>query len=236
MGKRIIFPLRRLPHLSRDEFQARWFDQHAPLVVSHAATLGIVGYQQVHTRQEMRPTAVACFDGIAELWVDPTKRSGDAAAVAQASRALLDDERTFIDHSASPIWIADEDLRLEGPKTGLRMTATLRRNPNITREQFRHHWRELHGPWAMRHPDVFGFRHYVQNHTPADADDNPLARERNAPPAFDGVSEIYRDSPTASPEAVAALRQEFHEDEMNFLDIDASPVFLGEVRVIIGTT
>jgi hypothetical protein len=47
------------------------------------------------------------------------------------------------------------------------------------------------------------------------------------------VSEIYRDAPTASPEAVAALRREFHEDEKNFLDIDASPVFLGEVRVII---
>jgi hypothetical protein len=48
------------------------------------------------------------------------------------------------------------------------------------------------------------------------------------------VSEIYRDPPTASPEAVASLRQEFIEDERNFLDIDASPVFLGEVRVIIG--
>jgi len=233
MGKRIIFLLRRLPHLTREAFQAHWFDTHAPLVASHAATLGIVGYQQVHTRQEMRGTAVPCFDGVAELWVDPTKRTTHAAAVAAASQALLDDERNFIDHSVSPIWVADEDLRLEGPKAGLRMTAALRRNPGITREQFRHHWRELHGPWAMRHPDVFGFRHYVQNHTPADADDNPLARERNAPPAFDGVSEIYRDAPTASAEAVAALRQEFHEDEKNFLDIDASPVFLGEVRVII---
>jgi len=234
MGKRIIFPLRRLAHLSREEFQSYWFDTHAPLVASHADTLGIVRYQQVHTRQEMRPTTVPCFDGVAELWVDASKRSTDAAAVAAASRALLEDEANFIDHSASPIWVADEDVRLVGPKVGLRMTATLRRNPNITREQFRHHWRELHGPWAMRHPEVFGFRHYVQNHAPADADDNPLARERNAPPAFDGVSEIYRDAPTASPEAVAALRQEFHEDEKNFLDIDASPVFLGEVRVIIG--
>ena len=233
MGKRIIFPLRRLAHLSRDEFQSYWLGTHAPLVASHAATLGIVGYQQVHTRSEMRPTSVPCFDGVAELWVDATKRSTDPEAVAASSRALLEDERNFIDHSASPIWIADEDLRLEGPKNGLRMTATLRRNPNITREQFRHHWRELHGPWAMRHPEVFGFRHYVQNHTPADADDNPLARERNAPPAFDGVSEIFRDAPTASADEVATLRQAFHEDEKNFLDIDASPVFLGEVHVII---
>lgn len=233
MGRRIVFPLRRLPHLSREEFQAYWFDVHGPLVASHADTLGIVGYQQVHTRQETRPTSVPCFDGVAELWVDPLRRSADTAAVTAASNALLEDERTFIDLANSPVWIAEEDVRLTGPKHGMRMTATLRRNPAITREQFRHHWRELHGPWALRHPEVFGFRHYVQLHTPADADDNPLARARQSPPAFDGVSEIYRDPPTASAEAVAALRQEFLEDERNFLDIDASPVFLGEVRVVI---
>ena len=28
MGTRIVFPLRRLPHLTRDEFQAYWFDVH----------------------------------------------------------------------------------------------------------------------------------------------------------------------------------------------------------------
>jgi EthD domain len=236
MGTRIVFPLRRLPHLTREEFQAYWFDVHGPLVASHAATLGIVKYQQVHTREETRPTTVAGFDGVAELWVDPTRGSTDIGAVAAASNALLEDERAFIDHAASPVWIAEEDVRLLGPTSGMRMTAVLRRNPSITREAFRHHWRELHGPWAMRHPEVFGFRHYVQLHTPVDADDNPIARARHAPPAFDGVSEIYRDPPTASPEAVASLRQEFIDDERNFLDIDASPVFLGEVRVVIGET
>lgn len=234
MGKRIIFPLRRSGHLSRDEFQAYWFDEHGPLVASHASTLGIVRYQQVHTRQETRVTRVPCFDGVAELWIDPAARTGDAAAMAAASRELVDDERTFIDLSASPIWVADEDVLLEGPTSGLRMTAMLRRNPGITRAEFRQHWSEVHGPWALRHPEVFGFRHYVQNHTPEDADGHPLAPGRSAPPAFDGMSEIYRDPPTASPEAVAALRNEFQVDEQTFLDVDASPVFLGEVRVVIG--
>ena len=114
------------------------------------------------------------------------------------------------------------------------MTAMLRRNPALTREEFRRHWRDLHGPWALRHPEVFGLRHYVQLHAPADADDNPIAAARMSPPAFDGVSVIYRDPPTAPAEAVAALRAEFHQDEKTFLDIDASPVFLGEVRVVVG--
>lgn len=233
MGQRIIFPLRRLPHLSREDFQSYWLNQHAPLVKSHAQTLGIVGYQQVHTTKPMRETTVPCFDGVAELWVDPTKQSLNKDAVRAASAALLADERTFIDLPNSPIWVADEDVRKEGSKEGLRMTAVLKRNPAISRAQFRYHWRELHGPWALRRPDVFGFRHYVQNHTPENADDNPMARERNSPPAFDGVSEIYRDAPTASADDVAELRLQFHEDEKNFLDIDASPVFEGKVIVIL---
>lgn len=234
MGKRIIFPLRRLPHLTREEFQAYWFDTHAPLVASHAPTLGIVRYQQVHTLHEARPTSVPCFDGVAELWVDSTKRSADRAAVSAASQALLDDERKFIDHSASPIWIADEDPMLDGPKTGLRGTAVLRRAAGTTREQFKRHWHDIHAPWALGRPDVWGFVRYVQNHTPADADDSPLARERNAPPAFDGVSEIYRVPSTAPADEVARLRDELLADEPNFMDVDASPVFMGEVRVIIG--
>ena len=112
MAKRIVFPLRRLPQLSRDEFQAYWFDVHGPLVASYASTLGIVRYQQVHTLHETRPTTVACFDGVAELWVDPARRSADVGAVVAASNHLLEDEHTFIDHAASPIWIADEDVRL----------------------------------------------------------------------------------------------------------------------------
>lgn len=147
---------------------------------------------------------------------------------------MLADQRNFIDHAESPVWIAQEDVRLDGPVTWLRMTATLRRNPAITREEFRHHWREVHGPWAMRHPELFGLRRYVQLHAPADGDDDPLALARHAPPAFDGMGEIYRDAPTAPAEVVEALRQQFHEDELRFLDIDASPVFLGEVRVIVG--
>ncbi len=234
MGKRIIFPLRRLGHLTRDEFQTYWRTTHGPLVARHAATLGIIRYQQVHTLHEARPTKVPCFDGVAELWVDPSRRSTDANALATASQALLDDEKNFIDHSNSPIWIADEDPVLDGPKTGLRGTAVLRRRDGISREDFKRHWHDIHAPWALGRPDVWGFVRYIQNHTPANADDNPLARERNAPPAFDGLSEIYRVASTAPADEVARLRDELLADEPNFMDVDASPVFMGEVHVIIG--
>ena len=36
---KLVFCLRRLPHLSREEFQRYWREQHAPLVARHAETL-----------------------------------------------------------------------------------------------------------------------------------------------------------------------------------------------------
>lgn len=234
MNQRIIFPLRRLAHLDRSQFQSYWLERHAPLVKQHALTLGIVRYQQVHTLQDTRPTKVDPFDGVAELWVDPASATGTAENQRSAGLALLDDERNFIDLARSPIWTAEEDVLLEGAQEGVRITALLKRKPGTTRQQFRTHWHDIHGPWALRHPEVWGFTHYVQNHAPLDAESNPLAAMRGAPEPFDGVSEIYRTASTAPADVVDRMRAEILEDEFNFLDVDHSPVFTGKVHVIIG--
>ena len=46
---KLVFCLRRLPQLSREEFQRYWFERHAPLVRSHAAALKIRRYVNVPT-------------------------------------------------------------------------------------------------------------------------------------------------------------------------------------------
>ncbi len=46
---KLSFCLRRKPELSRAEFQRYWREQHAPLVRSHAKTLRIARYVQLHT-------------------------------------------------------------------------------------------------------------------------------------------------------------------------------------------
>ena len=233
MNRRIIFPLRRLAHLDRAGFQEHWLVHHAPLVAQHASTLGIVRYRQVHTLKDTRPTKVDPFDGVAELWVDPARAEGSAEQQKEAGLVLFHDERTFIDHARSPIWIAEEDVLLEGPQEGVRITALLKRKPGTTRQQFRAHWHDIHGPWALRHPEVWGFTHYVQNHAPLDAESNPLAAMRGAPEPFDGVSEIYRKDSTAPADVVDRMRAEILADELNFLDVDHSPVFTGIVHDII---
>jgi uncharacterized protein (TIGR02118 family) len=121
---KLVFCLRRLPQLSREEFQRYWREQHGPLVARHADALRIRRYVQLHTRtddvnQALRDSRGGPeeFDGVAELWWQD--REDLLAAVAseagqQAGRELLEDERRFIDLPRSPVWIADELVVLKG--------------------------------------------------------------------------------------------------------------------------
>lgn len=115
---RLVFCLRRLPHLSREEFQRYWFERHAPLVRSHSATLGIRRYVQLHTLDHALNAALQAsrggpdeYDGIAELWWDDAEALAAATSTPEgqaAGAALLADERNFIDLARSPLFVATE--------------------------------------------------------------------------------------------------------------------------------
>jgi uncharacterized protein (TIGR02118 family) len=111
---KLVFALRRLPHLSRQEFQRYWREQHAPLVEKHSKALGIRRYVQLHTIEtpaneglRLSREAPEAFDGIAELWFDALELPATPEA-ATAALELLEDERRFIDHARSPLWFGEE--------------------------------------------------------------------------------------------------------------------------------
>lgn len=71
---KLSFCLRRLPHLSREQFQDYWRNQHGPLVLRHARALGFKRYVQVHTLDTPMNAALRAsreapeeFDGMAEV-------------------------------------------------------------------------------------------------------------------------------------------------------------------------
>ena len=115
---KLVFALRRRQDLSRDEFQRYWRERHAPLVREHADTLGIRRYVQTHTLPDgvhaalrMSRGAPEPYDGVAELWFDSLEALANGVASDDgqaAATALLDDERRFIDHARSPLWLAEE--------------------------------------------------------------------------------------------------------------------------------
>ena len=82
----------------------------------------------------------------------------------------------------------------------------LYKRPDLSWDEFRRYWREVHGPLAVRLP---GLRRYVENHS----------SEPGNPPY--GVAELYFDAADdflaaiASPEGKAALA-----DLSNFVDLE----------------
>ncbi len=118
----LIFCLRRLPHLSRLEFQRYWREQHGPLVREHAAALGIRRYVQCHAIDHPVAHAAAAarggpepYDGVAELWFDADALARGFATEdgRAAATELLEDERRFIDLAQSPLFFAADHVVIE---------------------------------------------------------------------------------------------------------------------------
>lgn len=115
---KLSFALRRLPGMSRAEFQQYWREQHGPLVRELAPLLGIRRYVQLHTADDALNEALRAgrggpepYDGVAELWFDSAEAIQAATATTEgrdAALALLEDERRFIDLGRSPLWIGEE--------------------------------------------------------------------------------------------------------------------------------
>lgn len=120
---KFVYCARRLPRLSREEFQRYWRETHGPLVRRHAGALRIRRYVQVHTLENpindaLRESrgALEAYDGVAELWWNSAEGLTTAAASPEGQKAaqeLLEDERRFIDLERSALWIGEEHTIVE---------------------------------------------------------------------------------------------------------------------------
>ena len=114
----MVFCLRRLPEVDAEEFSRYWREEHAVLFRDYADALAVRRYTQSHRLPGKLNDALRAhrgapdgYDGVAEVWFDSLDELRTAMA-SEAGRAaaevLIADERHFIDHAASPIWIAEE--------------------------------------------------------------------------------------------------------------------------------
>lgn len=236
MSARLSFVLRKRAELDRATFQRYWLDRHAPLVSSLAGVLGIVRYQQVHTEHDLPTYGGEPFEGVAELWLDPSVATGSRDEQRAGIQRLIDDERTFIDLTTSPLILGPEVVLQDGPIDGLRLTAVLYRKEGTTREEFRRYWQHVHAPLALTRPDLLRATRYLQVHAPDNAETWPPAVQRGAPAPFDGLGEAFygRTAAAGSPEAAAFLA-EIAADGERFIDPARSVTALGRVHLIIGS-
>jgi len=114
---KLVYAIRRRADLSPDAFRKRWLE-HGPLVARFADAMRAVRYVQSHTLDSPWNAALLGsrgaappYDGITEVWWE--SEAAFAAALAtpegqQAGRALLEDERAFIDLAASTLFLTAE--------------------------------------------------------------------------------------------------------------------------------
>jgi hypothetical protein len=99
---KLVFCVKRLPHLSREDFQSYWRGRHGPLVREAAPALAIRRYVQTHT------VATPLNERFRAGRVEALVTAGGTPEGRAAGKRLLEDERRFIDLARSPLWLAEE--------------------------------------------------------------------------------------------------------------------------------
>lgn len=119
-----------------------------------------------------------------------------------------------------------------------KMSFAVYRRPDLTAEQFRDHWLNVHAPLLKQHAKALRVRRYVQLHGGDYESTKRMAESRNCQPPHDGVVEIWWDSEedrlaasqSAEGQAAGFL---LREDELRFCDISRSSVMFGQEHVIV---
>ena len=117
---KIIYCIRRKPHLSRAEFQDYWHIHHGKLVWERAKSIGMIRYAQNFTIDSALGAACAAsrggaepYDGVMEGWWE-----SDAAAMAamgsSGGRATMEllhqDEAKIMDFDRCVIFTVREEV------------------------------------------------------------------------------------------------------------------------------
>ncbi|MFL6603449.1 MAG: EthD domain-containing protein [Steroidobacteraceae bacterium] len=122
---KLIFCLTRRPELSHAEFIDYWYQKHAPLLRKHAEAIGILKYVQSHTLEHpvnelLRRSRSAAdgYDGVAEIYYQSAEalhRAMFDPTAQSAGKALLEDEKRFIDLARSALFVCSEQTIIAGP-------------------------------------------------------------------------------------------------------------------------
>lgn len=128
---KITYCMRRLPHLSREEFQTYYRRNHTRVLSAEdAGKLQMRRYVQLHAHPEeackaldMERGGEPSFDAIAEIWLDDLdawEKNWNREEGHAVLRKLMEDEQKFIDWSRSVMTCSRELVFIDGPSTPAR--------------------------------------------------------------------------------------------------------------------
>lgn len=113
---RLHFALQALTARGEADARRYWLEEHGPLIRSHSPARGLLAYNQVHRCEcpllsaftTPRGTTAAPFLGHAESWFERPAGLQPPFEMQVAMNAAMEDERNFIDWSASTIKVGKE--------------------------------------------------------------------------------------------------------------------------------
>lgn len=153
--------LRKRDDMSVEAFRQHWRETHGPLA---AKLPGLRRYHQNHVvDRAQRGISYARgshdFDGISELWFDDLP-SMTASFAAEPVRHLAEDEALFI--GGIEVITAIQHIVVPTPAGVplLKRMSTLKRRPDVSPEDFKREWFDIHSFLVRRLPQVKG---YTQN-------------------------------------------------------------------------
>lgn len=125
---KITFMMRRLPHMTREEFQTYYRKVHTRAAGPDATDiLAMKRYVQLHALPEdvndefgESRGGEPSFDAVAEIWIDDYETYERAWKSEDGQRILhllLEDEKNFVDWKRSVIMMSKELVFIDGPST-----------------------------------------------------------------------------------------------------------------------
>ena len=103
----------------------------------------------------------------------------------------------------------------------------VRRRSGMTLEEFQDRWLNVHGPLVRSlREQIPSMTRYVQSHLVPGEPSEAVRAARGAGEPYDGITEVWLDTDTEGAEGAAEAGRRLFEDELEFIDMENSKVFL----------
>ena len=220
---KVIYFMYKKPEWDVEKFQDYWRSTHADIVCKMP---GIRSYTQCHTLLSGygRPTPPPA-DGIEEISCDSLEALKELEPTEEHMASTADLEN-FTDTSRV-FRVFTEEVMIKEGTTHEDMVKNIEfviRKPGMPLEEFRHYWKNIHGPIASK---IEVIKRYVQSHNLM------LEYEKDPPPAYDGIAATwFEDTAAMRHSATTPEYAAHHADMSNFLAGDLLFIITREIKII----